>query len=72
MKAREELARVRSHINRATGSDRLSELLDMVCGEGHTLRTLAGNDDRKASAKEVELKVALDMAGVAFRTRIAP
>lgn len=69
-KARAALDRVQRHISDATGSDRLVALLDAVCGRGETLRYLAGGDDRKAGAYEVELRLALDMAGVAFR--VAP
>jgi hypothetical protein len=66
-KARSNLARVQRHISDATGSERLVGLLDSVCGRGETLRSLAGGDDRKAGAYEVELRLALDMAGVAFK-----
>lgn len=64
---REKLQSVRAHITVATGSERLAGLLDAVCGRGETLRSLAGGDDRKAGAYEVELRLALDMAGVAFK-----
>ena len=64
---RRNLARVQRHIIDATGSERLVALLDAVCGRGETLRSLAGNDDRKANGYEVELRIALDMAGVAFK-----
>lgn len=64
---RRNLARVQRHIIDATGSERLVALLDGVCGRGETLRSLAGNDDRKANGYEVELRIALDMAGVAFK-----
>lgn len=64
---RQKLAGVRAHISTATGSDRLASLLESVCGKGDTLRSLAGNDERKASAYEVELRLALDMAAVAFK-----
>jgi len=64
---RRNLARIQRHIIDATGSERLVSLLDAVCGRGETLRSLAGNDDRKANGYEVELRIALDMAGVAFK-----
>lgn len=64
---RAKLGKVQRHIIDATGSERLVSLLDAVCGRGETLRSLAGNDDRKAGAHEVELRLALDMAGVAFK-----
>jgi len=64
---RQQLAFVKAHITAATGSDRLAGLLEAVCGNGHTLRALAGNDERKASVYETELRLALDMAGVAFK-----
>ncbi|WEK56470.1 MAG: hypothetical protein P0Y52_07845 [Candidatus Brevundimonas phytovorans] len=64
---RQALAAVHAHIARATGSERLAALLEAVCGRGSTPRQLAGNDDRKAAAVEVELRLALDMASVAFK-----
>ena len=64
---RAKLGKVQRHIIDATGSERLVALLDAVCGRGETLRFLAGNDDRKANGYEVELRIALDMAGVAFK-----
>lgn len=64
---RQRLAAVRAHITTATGADRLANLLESVCGRGDTLRQLAGSDERKAAGYEVELRLALDMAGVAFK-----
>ena len=64
---RRNLSRIQRHIIDATGSERLVALLDAVCGRGETLRSLAGNDDRKAAVYETELRIALDMAGVAFK-----
>lgn len=67
LKAAGELRALRKHIHSASGSDRLFDLLEAVCGRGDTLRTLAGGDDRKALFYEAEMRVALDMASVAFR-----
>lgn len=64
---RQALEAVHAHIARATGSDRLASLLEAICGRGETPRQLAGNDDRRAAAIEVELRMALDMAAVAFK-----
>jgi hypothetical protein len=64
---RQRLDAVRSHITASTGSERLANLLERVCGRGETLRAIAGNDERKAGSYEVELRLALDMAGVAFK-----
>lgn len=64
---RAKLSAVRAHIVGATGSDRLAGLLEAVCGHGEMLRHLAGSDDRRAAAYEVELRLALDMAAVAFK-----
>lgn len=66
--ARGKLAHIARHISDATGSGRLHGLLVDICGRGETLRALAGGDDRKASSLEADLKTALDMARVAFRT----
>ena len=65
--ARQRLSRVQRHIIDATGSDRLVALLDAICGRGETIRAMAGNDDRLSGAYGVELRLALDMAGVAFK-----
>lgn len=64
---RQAIEAVHAHIAWATGSDRLAGLLEAVCGQGETLRQLAGQDDRRAAAVEVELRLALDMAAVAFK-----
>jgi len=64
---RQVVEAIHAHIARATGSARLAGLLEAVCGRGETPRQLAGNDDRKAAAVEVELRLALDMAAVAFK-----
>lgn len=68
IKNRTRLDAVRRHIDDATGSKKLSGLLDAVCGRGDTLRALAGNDDRKADRYEAELKIALAMAQVGIRS----
>lgn len=60
------LARARFHIAASTGSTRLADLLDAVCGRGETLRALAKDDKVKAAMLEVELSIALDMAGVSY------
>lgn len=67
IKAQDRLDAVAGHIHAAVGDTRLVALLDAVCGRGETLRELAGGDDRRASFIEVELRLALDMAGVAFK-----
>lgn len=64
---RQAIEAIHSHISRSTGSGRLAALLEAVCGAGETPRRLAGGDDRKAAAVEVELRLALDMAAVAFK-----
>ncbi|MFC5370917.1 hypothetical protein ACFPIF_00020 [Brevundimonas faecalis] len=68
---RQALAAVQAHIQRSTGSGKLGALLDAVCGRGESPRELVGKDDRKAAVVEAELRVALDMATVAFKM-IAP
>lgn len=67
LKNRRRLEFVQDRISEATGSRRLVALLDAVCGRGETLRYLAGDDDRKALAYEVELRIALQMVGVGFK-----
>lgn len=67
LKNRRRMDAVQRHLSDATGSTRLVALLDAVCGRGETLRKLAGDEDRKAAAYEVELRIALQMAGVAFK-----
>lgn len=64
---RQAIEAIHVHIARSTGSGRLASLLEAVCGTGETPRQLAGGDDRKTAAVEVELRLALDMAAVAFR-----
>lgn len=57
------------HIYRAMGETnrrRLVALLERICGQGETLREVAGNDDRKALVLEAELMTALDMEEVHF------
>ena len=64
LKNRRRMDAIQRHIADATGSTRLVALLDAVCGRGETLRHLAGDDERKAAGYEVELRIALQMAGV--------
>lgn len=64
--AKDRLRCARQHITWATGSARLADLLDAVCGRGETLRVLANNDKDRAALLEVELQVALDMAAVSY------
>jgi hypothetical protein len=64
--AAQRLDRARQAIVHATGSPRLADLLDAVCGRGETLRSLTGGDKDRAALLEVELGVALDMAAVSF------
>ena len=64
--ATQRLERARYHISCATGSARLADLLDAVCGRGETLRSLARGDKDQAERLEVELMIALDMAAVSF------
>jgi hypothetical protein len=66
--AAQTLEAVHHHLDAATGSTRLSSLLQAVCGHSDHLRTLADGDDRRAMVLESELRLALDMAAVAFRT----
>jgi hypothetical protein len=67
MQAKSEIARLREHIVISSGSSGPFDLMMAVCGEGVTLRTIAGCDDRKAIVLEGQLIVALEMAAVAFR-----
>jgi hypothetical protein len=46
-------------------------VLDGVCGAGHTLRDLAGGNDRRAGELEAILRVALDLVGAAAQTGLA-
>lgn len=64
--AMQRLDRARYHIGCATGSRRLADLLDAVCGRGETLRSLARGDKDQAERLEVELMIALDMAAVSY------
>jgi len=64
--ARNRLERARHHIIHSTGSARLADLLDAVCGRGETLRSLCANDKDKADRMEVELGLALDMVAVSY------
>lgn len=64
--ARYRLDRARDHLRQATGSNRLANLIDAVCGRGDTVRSIAGGDKDKAAIVEAELMVALDMAGVSY------
>ncbi len=64
--ALQRLEATRARIRVATGSERLADLLDAVCGRGTPLRALAGGDKVKAAQMEAELGVALDMAAVSY------
>lgn len=64
--ASQRLQTAREQIMLSTGSSRLADLLDAVCGRGETLRALAGCDQIRATQMEAELCVALDMAGVSY------
>ncbi|HYC66658.1 hypothetical protein [Brevundimonas sp.] len=64
--ARNRQANARAHIVSATGSARLADLIDAVCGRGEYVRALAGNDQTRALAMEAELGVALDLAAVGY------
>ena len=68
IKNRQRLDAVRRHIVDATGSNRLVNLLDAVCGRGDTLRSLAKDDERRAAGYEVELKIALAMVAVGLKS----
>lgn len=64
-----ELQDAQRHVYRAMGENqgqRLVALLDRICGQGETLREVAGNDDRKALVLEAELMAALDMEAMHF------
>lgn len=67
LRNRRRMDAIQRHLTEATGATRLVALLDAVCGRGETLRHLAGDDERKAAGYEVELRIALQMAGVAFK-----
>lgn len=64
--ATQRLDRARYHIRCATGSTRLADLMDAVCGRGETLRSLASGDKDRAERLEVELMIGLDMAAVSY------
>ncbi|MEN5147193.1 hypothetical protein [Brevundimonas diminuta] len=64
--AQQRLMAARFRIRQTTGSERLSDLLDAVCGRGNSLRALAGGDKVRAAQMEAELGVALDMAAVSY------
>jgi hypothetical protein len=64
---RSRMDRIHRHITEATGSTRLIALLDAICGRGETLRQLGKDDERKISAIEAELRVALDLASVGLK-----
>lgn len=64
--AAQRLQTAREQIVLSTGSSRLADLLDAVCGRGETLRSLAGGDQIRATQMEAELCVALDMAAVSY------
>lgn len=64
--ARYRLERAHDHLRHATGSNRLADLIDAVCGRGDTVRAIAGGDKDKAAIVETELMVALDMACVSY------
>jgi len=67
MQAKSEIAWLREHIVISSGGSGPFDLMIAVCGEGVTLRTIAGCDDRRAIVLEGQLIVALEMAAVAFR-----
>lgn len=64
--AAQRLQTAREQIVLSTGSSRLADLLDAICGRGETLRALAGGDQVRATHMEAELCVALDMAAVSY------
>lgn len=64
--ARTRQANARAHIIAATGTARLADLIDAVCGRGEYIRALAGNDQTKAMVMEAELGVALDLAAISY------
>lgn len=64
--ASHRLKRVRSHIVASTGSARLADLAEAVCGRGDNVRALAGGSQALADRTETELMIALDMAAVSY------
>ena len=66
-RAFDRLACARRHIIAATGSARLADLMDAVCGRGETLRSMAGNDKDQALLLETQLLLALDMTAVSYQ-----
>lgn len=64
--ARYRLDRAHDHLRHATGSSRLANLIDAVCGRGDSVRSLAGGNQTAAERMEAELMVALDMACVSY------
>lgn len=64
-----ELDAANIHIYLAMGETngrRFVSLLERICGQGDTLREVAGNDDRRALVLEAEFMTALDMEAVHF------
>ncbi|MEC7798372.1 MAG: hypothetical protein VX755_13760 [Pseudomonadota bacterium] len=66
LQARNALAAIRSHIIASTGASGPYDLIIAVCGEGATLRSIAG-DDRRSIVFEGQLMTALEMAETAMR-----
>lgn len=64
--ARYRLDRAHDHLRHATGSGRLANLIDAVCGRGDSVRSLAGGNQTVAERMEAELMIALDMACVSY------
>lgn len=64
--ARYRLDRAHDHLRHATGSSRLANLIDAVCGRGDSVRSLAGGNQTAAERMEAELMIALDMACVSY------
>lgn len=64
--ASDKLRFVMGHLTDAAGHTGPADLLTSVCIKGQTLRSLAGDKDA-AYAMEGQLRLALDMAGVALR-----
>lgn len=64
--ARWRLDRAHKHLNSATGSSRLANLIDAVCGRGDNIRALAGGNQTAAERMEAEMMIGLDMACVSY------